>query len=297
MEKFIRYSFKFAATVIVSIAILVVATGLYARYAVNFKISQEINILVLGNSHPECAIDDSLLPNIFNLAQSGSGYFYDYVKAKHLLKNNSQVDTLILGYAYGDIGKDMDLWFSGEERIKFKIRNHFFLFDLEDYLAMLKANPIATILNTPQTIFHNLKMSKFGISGLGGYKRLTRNKLEVAKDRNEMGSLPESAGLSQYQTKYLRKIYQLCDENMVQLVLLATPMHPMKVKHQELQLAQYCGFAKEQMPNAILIDHTRFKVPEKDYADLAHLNYKGALRYSEYLKKIRFNHPVTDCNK
>ena len=36
-----------------------------------FKKSNKPTMLVVGNSHPECAIIDSLVPNIYNVAHSG----------------------------------------------------------------------------------------------------------------------------------------------------------------------------------------------------------------------------------
>ena len=298
MKKFISYISAFSVSALIVIAFLVVITGLYASSTVDFGIAKDKNVLVLGNSHPECAIDDSLLPNVYNLAQSGAGYFYDYVKANNLLENNPQIDTLVIGYSYSDIAGNMDLWFSGEERIKFKIRNYFFLFGFNDYLSMFKANPVATAMNTPQTIFHNLKMSQFGIGSLGGYKHLTRNKLAEDKLRTENDSLPENTDISKYQTDYLLKIYELCKLKNVKLVLLATPMHPEKrIAHQKTLISRYCNFAKNQMPEAILINNTNFTIPEEDYADLSHLNFKGAQLYTEHLKKVGFDKVSDSCVK
>jgi hypothetical protein len=83
---------------------------------------------------------------------------------------------------------------------------------------MFETNPIATTVNTPQTIFHNLKMSQFGIGSLGGYKNLTRNKLDEAKSRIEKDSLSENTDVSKYQTEYLLKIYELCKLKEIKLV-------------------------------------------------------------------------------
>ncbi len=279
------------------VAFAVISTAYLASIKFDFKIPQNANVLVLGNSHPECAIDESLMPNAYNLAQSGSGYFYDYLKAKQILKANSQVDTLIIGYSYGDISGNMDLWFTDSKRIKFKIRNHFFLFSFEDYVSLFKGNPIGTLVNTPQTIYHNLKVIRLGLRSFGGYKHLTRNgvKDEIesleSKDKVELNQ-----ATSNYQKKYLLKVYNLCKENNVQLVLLATPMHKVKIKKQQYLKNNYCQFAKEKMPKAILIDHTNFAIPELEYADMAHLNNKGARRYSSFLSAQTLKN-TSNCGK
>jgi len=292
MKKFIRNTVLFIFFSSTAILILVLLTATYAKKTFNSNIDITKNILVLGNSHPECALNDKLMPNVFNLAQSGSGYFYDYVKAKELLNKNDQIDTLIIGYSYGDLEEKMDSWFTDDYRIKHKIRNHLFLFDFNDYLSLSKGNPQSVLLHTPQTIFHNMKIPSYGFSGLGGYKNLTRNKVKEDKKRLAKNPTKKSAQLSSYQSKYLLKIYELCKAEDIKLVLLSTPVHSLKIKDQQVLHATYINFAKQYLPEAILIDDSDLALPEEFYADLTHLNEKGANFYSEYFLNRKITHKI-----
>lgn len=284
MKKFLWNIAYFILTISILIFLLVISTAYYTKKTFDFNIPLNKNILILGNSHPECAINDSLIPNTFNLAQSASGYFYDYVKAREILNQNSQIDTIILGFAYSDLEKKMDKWVDGEEKIKFKLRSHLFLFQFKDYFNLLKANPIAVIYNTPQTAYYNLMTKRHGYKYLGGHKSLRNSEIKKAKELLE-GFTPDSTlGLSQYQTKYLRRIYDLCKKKNVQLMLLAPPIHPKLDSIQTPLKEKYNHFAKHNLPNAMLINHSDLKLPEDHFRDLDHLNYKGAKIYSEYLK-------------
>ena len=222
--------------------------------------------------------------------------FYDYVKAKQVLRQNEHIDTLVVGYSYGDLDGKMDAWFSGEDKLKFKIRNHMFLFSLEDYLGLLKSNPISVSVNTPQTILHNIKMSRIGYSHLGGYLYLEREKLAEAKLRAQKEARPTGDNISEYQARYLQKLYALCQEKDVVMVLLNTPVHPMKIEAQQALISNYCAFARQNLPKAVLVNHAGYKVPENCYADLAHLNFKGARIYSEFLKNTPWTSYTEACD-
>ena len=289
MKKFLLNITRFIFALLGCIIVLLITTSIISKNLFDFNIPKQKNILVLGNSHPECAVNDSILPNVFNLAQSGTGYFYDYIKAREVLTKNSHIDTVIIGYTYKDIAKEMDSWFAGKDKLKFKIRNYFFLFNFNDYLSLLKANPVEVLYQTPQAIWYNLYMSYKGYSYLGGFKYLERDKLGEAKMRLEnQQATPSRKEISKYQSKYLQNIYTFCNENNIVLILLNTPIHPLEEEYQKDLKTSYYQFATDTLPKAILINDSSFNLPETFYADLDHLNFKGAQRYSEFLKQNKF---------
>ena len=298
MKRFLKNISRFSFILFGCIILLLLATSFISKRIFNFHIPKHKNILVLGNSHPECAINDSILPNYFNLAQSGTAYFYDYLKAREVISKNSHIDTLIIGYGYGDIALEMDSWFDGKDKIKFKLRNYFFLFNTDDYLSMLESNPVTVLLQTPRAIWYNLYISLKGYSFLGGYRYLKRDKLDEAIRRSKTESPFESdQEISEYQSLYLKKIYDLCKEKNIVMVLLNTPIHPLEEKSLETMKVRYHQFANQNLKGAILIDDSNFKLPKSFYADLDHLNYKGAKKYSKYLKQNDFKDRVHQPNK
>lgn len=295
MKKFIKNIFIFCV-LSSCICILLILTALFfCRYTFDFGIPKDKNVLIVGNSHPQCAINDDIVPNTINISQGGASYFYSYLKIKSITDYNSHIDTVVLGYSYNDLSIGKDLWFSGDEKIKFFMRNHFFLFTMEDYFSLLEANPISTLIYTPQTILYNLGISFCGISCLGGYKYLKRYKLMESKRRLEekKKSKPQNESIleySKYQKKYLIKIYDFCQKNNLSLILLNTPIHPYLEKNSSELVQKYYDFPQIYIPKAKIINHSNFEMEEEGFGDISHLNYKGAKIYSEFLKKTRFKY-------
>ena len=285
MRVFLKRISVFILLLIITVGTLACITGLYAKYTFDFTLNQSNNILVLGNSHPECAINDSIVPRTKNLAQSGAAYFYDYLKLKTIVQHNKQIDTVVIGYTYDILQKDMDSWFANEQKINTQIRYYFFLFNFDDYLSLVSANPVATLKSTPQTIFHNIRMKSKGFSYLGGYKALHERKLAKAKELLQPIDIKKINEYSKYQIKYLLKIYEFCESQNISLILLNTPIHHLlEEAHNPLKKGYY-DFAEKNLPNATIMNNANFQLPDSAYRDLSHLNSSGATIYSNELKR------------
>lgn len=292
MNKFIQQSLFFALLSLSILIVLISGTSFLCQFIFDFDIPKNKNVLVVGDSHPQCAIDDSIVPNTFNVSQGGTGYFYSYLKIREAFNRNPHIDTVVLGYSYYDLAKGRDKWFSGDEKIKFFMRNHFFLFTMDDYFELLEANPLATIRHTPQVIIYSSGIAFCGYPCIGKYKRLKKSKLEEAKGKFDeiKQSQQDSSELSYsiYQQKNLLKIYEFCESNKIKLILLNTPIHPHLGNHIKNKRTNYFNFVESKTPNAKVVDHSSFKIPEEGFSDLRHLNYNGAKIYSEFLKRNRF---------
>ena len=53
-------------------------------------------ILILGDSHTECGINDSLFSNSFNFSESSESYLFCYAKLQMLTSGQKTFDTLLL---------------------------------------------------------------------------------------------------------------------------------------------------------------------------------------------------------
>ena len=274
-----------------TIILLIFVTTFFCRKYITLEVPISKRTLIVGDSHTECSINDSIIPNCINLSQSGTGYFYTYVKLRSIINANPQIDTVVVGYSYDDVSAQKDAWFWGDESIKFKLRNYFFMFDLEDYFSLFKSNPVSVIMNTPQVIFHNVKILFYGISSLGGYLPLERNNLEESIKRRRQESINENE-FSPYQRLYLLKIYELCQSRKINLVLINPPIYPVLEQYQDVLKSKYYEFAKRELSNAILVNHSNVKIPENGFSDLSHLNKKGAAIYSNLLKRSGFGKEI-----
>ena len=295
MKKFAYKALNFSVFTILSIFFIGGVITQLQRIMFEFDIPKNKTSLVIGDSHLECAIDDKILSNTFNFSQSGSGYFYSYLKLKKVLADNPQIDKVLLSYTYDDMEKSKDEWFSGSEIIKFKMPVHLFLFDYTDFFSLFISNPYQVAVNFPRAITVGIgqiagyMLPGFNLDNWGKYRRTERDKLREAKIRYKALEGNDNLEYSTYQQEYLMKIYNLTAAKNIKLYLLNTPIHPILENGLEEYKDYYYSFIEQNLPKATIINHSKMIIPEYGFGDLEHLNHKGAKMYSEYLKEHGFS--------
>ena len=65
------------------------------------KIGKNINKVFTGDSNVEGAVNDSIIPNSINIAQSGEAYMYTYAKIKPYLNIMTRLKQYISGFLLG----------------------------------------------------------------------------------------------------------------------------------------------------------------------------------------------------
>ena len=85
-------NFLLLSTLLLSFIILV--PPYFINKKANFKLDKNDEMIVVGHSHPECAYNDSLIPSLKNLANSGESYFYTLQKLKKIVPANPQIKTI-----------------------------------------------------------------------------------------------------------------------------------------------------------------------------------------------------------
>ena len=291
MKRFVKKVLSFSILLIVIVGTLVFTTYYFCRWKFNFEIPKTKNILIVGDSHPACAINDTIFSSGLNLAQGSIGYFYTYMKVREIANRNSHIDTVVVSYSYKDLTKEM--LFSERKYIASNMKNHFFLFNLEDYVSLFKVNWKEVIINTPKTILHSLKMCLIkGYTGIGHYHYSKISEVEAAKHKERVLPTISSIIYSNNESKYLLKIYDYCQKKGITLVLLNAPLHPFREAREAIYKSRYYAFAKEKMPNASVINHANFPLTDDCYMDLEHLNGKGGTKYSKFLKENRFRKSI-----
>jgi hypothetical protein len=290
MQKFLKKLFEWFIFFIGLTSFLIALVIYLERSWINFKIQDEKKIVVIGNSHTECAINDEILPEVFNFSKSGSSFFYSYLKLRALLRQNQNIESVVVGYSFQDLDKSKDEWFSGAETIKFYMPRYLFLLESSEFLALASANPVEVITHLPRVIiwgtFDAVKFRFFSksLKQFGGFLSLDRDKLDVAKEIFSEKKDHLSGQYSNIEEEYLKKIYELVTEKKINFVLLNTPMHKMLREINDREKDHYISFAKKFLPNAKFIDHSNLDMEDSCFGDLEHLNANGARIYSDFLK-------------
>ena len=77
MKLLLKNISKFFIILYGSIITLLLISNHFINKNADFKLDKKTYHIVLGNSQPECAFNDSLISNFKNLAKSGESYFYN----------------------------------------------------------------------------------------------------------------------------------------------------------------------------------------------------------------------------
>jgi hypothetical protein len=291
MKKFLVNTSLFSLLFILATTIIATIFNMLLIKNISFVLPENKTILVVGDSQTECAIDDNILMDSFNFSQSGTAHFYSFLKVRKMLENNPQIDTVVISYSYEDVTIEKDSWVTSQRYISSKVPRYLSLMNIEDLLSIFSCNPIAVVFSIPSFIrdsvpyiFHkkNIMDTKF----LGGYLHLDREKLDE-DIRNNNNKRKSDISYSKYQMNYIREIYNMSILKNKTVILLNTPKYLSNIDVRYKMY--YFNFAKEYLKNAKLVDHSDIKMPAGSFADINHLNFKGAEIYSQFIKNCGFN--------
>ncbi|MDD5014565.1 MAG: hypothetical protein PHW73_05620 [Atribacterota bacterium] len=289
MKKFI---FKVFVFIIIFISLLISYNILFYLYNSNMEncylIDKSKDILILGDSNTECAINDSIVSKSVNLSQSADAYFYSFIKLRKFLKINPNIETVILGINEKSL-YNHEL-FKSNEYIRSKYNSYFRLMNLNDFRVLLEAGGIKAFINLAEASFYNfsraltIQESDYKDMNIGGYLYLIRDKLDETIERYKKENKQNNINIeySKNQIEYLLKIVSLCKEYKVKLILLSTPTYMYCTNENDFYKLNQ--FLKKNMGDDIdYWDYSSYSLPDFCYGDIDHLNYKGTEVFSKKL--------------
>jgi len=259
------------------------------------QISEDINMVFTGDSKVESAVDDNLIANAINIAQSGEAYLYSYVKIRSLIECNDQIKIIFIGFSPENfLMETEEKWLFGDISVIEKIKSYNYLLNYSDKSLIIKHNSEAYLKGLTKSIFRNIlsyfkTFSSKDINGrpinFGGYSHLERDKLQQdikIMNLNKENSFEKSL----IQERYLRMISELCRQKSVKLILLNTPRYKYYNMNINEQVWQNWLSVRNSLPGDSLMDFSTFSLPDSCFGDLSHLNYKGAELFSQYLNEL-----------
>jgi hypothetical protein len=289
MKKFIILSISYIFIVALIAGIAISGTFLIISKA-SFKLPLDKTMLVLGDSQTEVAIDDTIFSHSVNVSQGANAYYYSYIKLKRFFKENDHIQTVLLSFNCRAISKQVDTdWMFNQEFLSTRLPGYIPLMDIDDML-FYKDNktfrmsflqlPVGNVLSVLKWL-RNKKLAYYEIGndiGIGGYDKLDKSNLEQAVSQ---GGRYVVTDISSHQLDYLRKIIDLCTEKGVELFLITGPLYNAAEYWDMDTLKEYYDTYLADIP---YLDYSSFPLTDICYADLAHLNYKGAAVFSQFLE-------------
>jgi hypothetical protein len=286
MKIFLLNIFKFVL-ILSTVMMLMLFGTLYICSFVTYEIPQEKNIIIVGDSHTECAINDYIFSRSINLSLSADAYLYSYIKLRKFLSVKKNKKKVILSFHGGSIRKSIDNWIFGERYIRNRIPKYIFMLNINEILLLMRGKAFfSSLLKLP--IYHITIIVKYITKKnitykdlyIGGYLKLDRDELqkniEILKNTETV-----QEGYSLYQLEYLQNIIQLCKQYNVELILLNSPTYASEIYGNKDDLVNYynCYFSTIKY-----LDFSDFNLPQYGYGDIEHLNYYGAEIFSQYLE-------------
>ena len=155
-----------------------------------YKINKDANILILGHSHLQYALNDSLINNSVNFSQAGDSYFYIYFKFKKIIESNTHVNTLILAISNNMFSDDIDdIWIYEKYHLEYKYPKYSNLIFYTDKWLLIKKEPISFSIASIYALKAKINLIISGNNNLikkfewGGYKYSSKNELESSNQK------------------------------------------------------------------------------------------------------------------
>ena len=254
----------------------------YLNSNADWSIPQEKHILVMGASQIVLGFDDSMSKEAYNIASRSERYMYTYLKLKYLLRDNPQVDTILLECA------PTDLWQHTDD--KYHIENEQLAF-VPLFLPIMGREELAIFRTEPLQVISifvkSLASKKYYKSS--SYITLQGGFIEEKQSLDTAQVIPhpiegERGWTTNY--KYLHKIIALCKEHNVRLYFVYGPMyHPEYFYDQDFYYQAY----NREFSEVELLDYSHWPVPYDEMFDAHHLNQKGARRFTlELMRRLDF---------
>lgn len=226
------------------------------------------SILILGDSHTECGINDSLFSNSINLSESSESYLFSYAKLQMLTSGQETFNTLLLSVNPRSLSTRTSI--PGV----YKFNSTLCLLDwntLQDYLDEMPLYMAGRLLRP----FWQEPCLE------GGFLELSHCKLAKDIELNQ-GKEPNSCIAHPLELTYLKKIVQLCKKENIHLYFVNVPMY--NAGHY-YNMNNFYRCIDTNFRDIRFLDYVNMALPDSCFADTGHLNRKGAEIFSRILEE------------
>lgn len=296
MKRFLKKLSWFLVFSLVLNSLVLLVVVFLNQFAVgNCDLDDDINAVIIGDSHTMWSIDASGIENVENISLNAEGYLYTYHKLKNLLDKEPNITHVYLGFGYHNLSGYYDDYISGSLSKNF----------IHRYIGVIPtADLIKVILGNPSDIpvaFRNI-LQRGGRSGLKQqctlYGRFPDERKMETYDSSQMEKRVLNqyydddgavTNISQSNLEYLDKIVSLLRKNNIEITLLNTPLHrdyrsSIPVEYRDLY-RDYIN--RNQLDVYELKDLT---LSDSDYLpDGDHVNYDGAMLTTEQFRNYHEN--------
>lgn len=285
MERLIKRLFLFISLFLLLLTTLLVSIFYLINSPKYYRISNKFTSIIMGHSHPECALNDSLIYGFKNYAESGEAYIYTYFKLKKILGANPQVKNIFIEFTNNQIDVEMNKWVYDDKFISEKFSKYYPIIPIETSFVFLNKNPASTINSVITGSVEHMKfLTKYENSKhvkWGGFIPPSMSKVDSIIKTLPISSIKEQ-GISEINILYLKKIIQLCKKNNKNIYLIRSPLH--KKYFDLINEKQFQHTLKKNFSSIPFLDFSSVPFKNEEFLDLEHLNSYGAKKFSIFFK-------------
>jgi hypothetical protein len=295
MKKFFRYCLVFITPFIGLLLLMDVISSSVICNNATLNAKAERSIWVLGHSHPQCAFHDSILPDMANFATSGESYYYTYFKTRMLLHTANQPSVVFIEFANNQITPRMNDWIWSDEHLSKQYSELQPFISYSDQLLLGTNNPkgfINAFALANRRKWERISRRSFDYDDqVGGYLPLRKSNIDsllhASADSAELKWLdraPDTTQVSESNVIYLQRLIDLLCSRNCKVYLVRSPLHK-----------RYSGYENESTYQAIrmkhfsdveFLDFSDVPLTDEEFSDFEHLNYRGAQRFSLWLRTL-----------
>jgi len=252
----------------------------------SYRFPPNISILVMGDSHIQSAICDSVINNARNIAQTNESFIYTFYKIKYLTKNNPQIDTIFLGSGYHSFSGYYNYYVFNPS----VSANYFWILPPKDQVVILNGieDPLRFLADNIWTEIKHRFYPPHDTLWLGSWKNINpkfsitdssiRKRIQDQFFQND-----KYWEFSNLNITWFNKIVKYCNDRHISLVILNTPMHESYKKRvpEKFTSQYYLLMNQNRIP---LYEFSELFLKEDDFLpDGDHLSTKGSLHASHSL--------------
>lgn len=275
----------FIASVILSSITIWDATKLQR---ISYKLPVDVHIIVMGPSTTGCAVNESLIPGVKNLSRDGSAYL-SYKLIPNILNENNQIDTVFINWGR--------YWAVNSGRINVNEKDIAYQKSIFPFILLNKdeinwgSNIITWLKLFTSPDLMKILFRSNTLDGWGfGYIKLERNFLHSSdklwgiqwyNDKKIKKSIESLKDNAQTTKEIVTNSIIECKKRNVVPIIFFTPLY---------QFERWCNkkiiadILLEENPEILIADYEDFEFPDDSYyADVHHLNYRGANYFSNYI--------------
>lgn len=291
MKRFIKLTTVFLVILALFFIVPVLISEAVLRKNAVFELKENTKHLIVGHSHPECAFNDSLIEDLQNVSNSGEPYFYASFKLKEILKDNPGVETVFIEFANNNITSKMDDWAYDDMFLEaqYTIYSPFMSQKDRSFLASNNTSGFINVLFLSSSSNINRAIKRQFNYSLGGFRYLDRDKTDSLVQLplptvEELKQFRQNLKFSARSIQDLKKIIASCQQKGKKVYLIRSPLHD---RYEDYDFeSTYQKIRKENFSDIEYLDFSKFRLQDSEFADLEHLNYKGAKIFSTWFNGL-----------